>query len=80
MKIKLLLVMLFFLFITGCSHHYVTWDAEKVVFLINKGDKIIRTDIEPNEIEAGFDGEFISENEIMRLRKIEEDYYMEIKY
>lgn len=75
---KIIAISLIVIFCAGCMPHYVTWDSSKSVFLINEGDKIIRKDIKPTEVIAGFDGEFISENEIMRLRKIEEDYYLEI--
>jgi len=42
--------------------------------LVNNGDKVIRQNIEPNDVIIPYDGEILSQAEINRLRKIEELY------
>ncbi len=67
------------LLLVSCAHTdygIIDWkeiDPSKVKALINKGDKVIRSTIEPKEIEIPWDGVILSMTEYNRLRDLDID-------
>ena len=59
--------------IAGCAKPvYIQVPESERLVIFQKGDKLIRSGIEPKEVELPWDGEALSDVELHRLRKIEE--------
>lgn len=82
MKKKIILVLLCVMMISGCSFfvrtRYIVYESDKRVWFINKGDRIIRQNVQPQEVIMDYDGMVLSNAEYRRLKKIEEEYVLDI--
>lgn len=59
--------------ILGC-HRYVEVPVDEKVLLVTKGDKVLRSLVEPKEIEVPWNGVVLSEGEHQRLMEIENEW------
>lgn len=61
--------------IAGCAKPvYIAISSDERVILVNKGDKLIRSNYQPNEVEIPWDGVLLSDGEHRRLLDSEEDW------
>lgn len=66
------------LLLIGCTiRELVLVDSNSYRYLVNKGDVIIRQNIEPKRMVIEYDGVIVSNGEIIKLDKVYQQYLLE---